>query len=87
MKKRIVKKQFNKIAKKSIKENSYLFNKYRVSNIFMQELKRYLDFILNANCVKQEIHFIGNIKLYLNNCIEDTEDYIYNRILNIMIHD
>ena len=45
MKKRIVKKQFNKIAKKAIKENSYLFNKYGVSNIFMQELKRYLDFM------------------------------------------
>ena len=87
MKKRIVKKHFNKIAKKAIKENSYLFNKYGVSNIFMQELKRYLDFILNANCVKQEIYFIGNINLYPNNCIEDTEDTIHNRILNIMIHD
>lgn len=87
MKKRIVKKQFNKIAKKAIKENSYLFNKYRVNSIFMQELKLYLDFILNAKCIKQEIHYQGNIKAYVNNCIEDTEDYIYNRILNIMIHD
>ena len=87
MKKRIVKKQFNKIAKKAIKENSYLFKKYDLYNTFINALNNYLDFILNANCVKQEIHFIGNIKLYLNNCIEDTEDYIYNRILNIMIHD
>ena len=87
MKKRIIKKHFHKIAKKAIKDNSYLYNKYGVSNLFIQELKRYLDFILNVNCVKQEIHFQGSIKLYLNNCIEDTEDYIYNRILNIMIHD
>ena len=87
MKKRIVKKQFNKIAKKAIKENSYLFNKYGVSNIYMQELKRYLDFILNAKCIKEEIHFQGNIKAFINNCIEDTEDFIDNKILRIMIHD
>lgn len=37
MKKRVIKKQFNKIAKKSIKDNSYLFNKYGVSNLFNQE--------------------------------------------------
>ena len=87
MKKRIIKKYFHKIAKKSIKDNSYLYNKYGVSNLFIQELKRYLDFILNTNCVKQEVHFQGNVKLFINNCIEDTEDYIYNRSLNIMIHD
>ena len=87
MKKRIIKKHFHKIAKKAIKDNSYLYNKYGVSNLFIQELKRYLDFILNVNCVKQEIHFQGSIKLYLNNCIEDTEDFIDNKILNIMIHD
>lgn len=87
MKKRIVKKQFNKIAKKAIKENSYLFNKYGVSNIFIKELNSYLDFILNTNCTK-EIYYIGNLKAYVNNCIEDIENYIYNsRILNIMIHD
>ena len=87
MKKRIVKKQFNKIAKKSIKENSYLYNKYGVYDLFIQELNLYLDFILNAQCVKEEIHFQGNIKLFINNCIEDTEDYIDNNVLNIMIHD
>ena len=87
MKKRIIKKHFHKIAKKSIKDNIYLYNKYGVSNLFIQELNLYLDFILNAKCVKEEIHFQGNIKSFINNCIEDTEDYIYNRILNIMIHD
>ena len=86
MKKRVIKKQFNKIAKKSIKENSYLYKKYGVYNLFIEELNRYLDFILNTNCVKQEVHFIGNIKLFINNCIEDTEDFIYNKILNKMIH-
>ena len=86
MKKRVIKKQFNKIAKKSIKENSYLFNKYGVSNLFIQELNLYLDFILNAKCIKEEIHFQGSIKAFINNCIEDTEDFIYNKILNKMIH-
>ena len=87
MKKRIIKKYFHKIAKKSIKDNSYLYNKYGVSNLFIQELNLYLDFILNAKCVKEEIHFQGNIKSFINNCIEDTEDFIDNKILNIMIHD
>ena len=87
MKKRIIKKHFHKIAKKAIKDNSYLYNKYGVSNLFIQELNLYLDFILNAKCVREEIHFQGNIKLFINNCIEDTEDFIDNKILNIMIHD
>lgn len=86
MKKRVIKKQFHKIAKKSIKDNSYLFNKYSVNSIFKQELNLYLDFILNAKCIKQEIHFQGSIKAFINNCIEDTEDFIYNKILNKMIH-
>lgn len=86
MKKRVIKKQFNKIAKKSIKENSYLFNKYGVSNLFIEELNLYLDFILNAKCIKEEIHHEGNLKSFINNCIEDTEDFIYNKILNKMVH-
>ena len=86
MKKRIIKKHFHKIAKKAIKDNSYLYNKYGVSNLFIQELNLYLDFILNAKCVKEEIHFQGSIKSFINNCIEDTEDFIDNKILNIMIH-
>ena len=73
MKKRIVKKHFHKIAKKAIKDNSYLFKKYGVNSIFKQELNLYLDFILNAKCIKQEIHFQGSIKAFINNCIEDTE--------------
>ena len=86
MKKRVIKKQFNKIAKKSIKDNSYLFNKYGVNSIFIHELKLYLDFILNAKCIKQEIHYEGNLKAFINNCIEDTEDFMYNKILCKMIH-
>lgn len=85
MKKRVIKKQFNKIAKKSIKDNSYLFNKYGVSNLFIQELNLYLDFILNAKCIKEEIHYEGNLKAFINNCIEDTEDFIYNKILRIIV--
>ena len=70
MKKRVIKKQFNKIAKKSIKENSYLFNKYGVSNLFIEELNLYLDFIINAKCVKEEIHYQGSIKAFINNLSE-----------------
>ena len=87
MKKRVIKKQFHKIAKKSIKENSYLYKKYGVYNLFIEELNRYLDYILNTNCVKQEVHFQGSFKLFINNCIEDTEDFIDKKVLNIMIHD
>ena len=86
MKKRIIKKYFHKIAKKSIKENSYLYNKYGVYDLFIQELNLYLDFILNAKCIKSEIHYQGSVKLFLNNCIEDTEDFIDNMLLNKMIH-
>ena len=86
MKKRVIKKQFNKIAKKSIKENSYLYKKYGLYNRFIEELNLYLDFILNAKCIKAEIHYQGSIKAFINNCIEDTEDFIYNKILNKMIH-
>ena len=86
MKKRFIKKQFNKIAKKSIKENSYLFNKYGVNSIFTQELKRYLDFILNTKCPK-EIYYVCNFKAYINDCVKNIEDYIYKIILNKMIHD
>ena len=86
MKKRIVKKQFNKIAKKAIKENSYLFKKYDLYNTFISALNSYLDFILNTKCTK-EIYYISNLKIYINNCIKDIENYIYNRILNKMIHD
>ena len=86
MKKRVIKKQFHKIAKKSIKENSYLYKKYGLYNRFIEELNLYLDFILNAKCIKAEIHYQGSIKAFINNCIEDTEDFIYNMLLNKMIH-
>ena len=87
MKKRVVKKQFHKIAKKAIKENSYLYKKYGLYDRFIEELNLYLDFILNAKCIKEEIHYQGSVKLFLNNCIEDTEDFIDNMLLNKMIHD
>lgn len=78
MKKRVIKKQFNRIAKKAIKENSYLFKKYDVYNTFINALNSYLDFILNHKCTK-EIYYISNLKTYINNCIKDIEDYIYNK--------
>ena len=86
MKKRVIKKQFHKIAKKSIKENSYLYKKYGLYNRFIEELNLYLDFILKAKYIKEEIHFQGSVKSFINNCIEDTEDFIDNMLLNKMIH-
>ena len=87
MKKRVIKKQFHKIAKKSIKENSYLYKKYGLYNRFIEELNLYLDFILKAKCIKEEIHFQSSVKSFINNCIEDTEDFIDNMLLNKMIHN
>ena len=86
MKKRVIKKQFNKIAKKSIKENSYLYKKYGLYDRFIEELNLYLDFILKSKCIKSEIHYQGSVKLFLNNCIEDTEDFIDNMLVKKMIH-
>ena len=85
MKKRVIKKQFHKIAKKAIKENSYLFKKYGFYNTFINALNSYLDFILSTKCTK-EIYYISNLKTYINNCIKDIRDYIYKKILNKMIH-
>lgn len=85
MKKRVIKKQFHKIAKKSIKENGYLYKKYGLYNRFIEELNLYLDFILKTKCPK-EIYYISSIKSYVNNCIEYTEEYIDRIILNKMIH-
>ena len=86
MKKRVIKKHFHKIAKKSIKENGYLYKKYGVYNLFIKELNLYLDFLLNTKCPK-EIYYISSIKSYINNCIEDTEYFIDKKVLNKMIHD
>ena len=88
MKKRVIKKQFHKIAKKSIKENSYLYKKYGLYDRFIEELNLYLDFILNAKYIniKAEIHYQGSIKAFINNCIEDTEYFIDKMLLNKMIH-
>lgn len=84
MKKRIVKKQFNKIAKKSIRENSYLFNKYGMNKVFIIALNNYLHFILNFRCMK-EIYHVSNMKIYINNCASDIK---YNiSLLDKMIHD
>ena len=85
MKVRKIKKQFNKVAKESIKDNRFL-KKYGLYDRFIEELNLYLDFILNAKCIKAEIHYQGSIKAFINNCIEDTEDFIDNMLLNKMIH-
>ena len=84
MKKRVIKKQFNKIAKKSIKENSYLFNKYNMNKVFIIALNNYLHFILNFRCMK-EIYHVSNMKVYIHNCANDIK---YNiSLLDKMKHN
>ena len=84
MKKRVIKKQFHKIAKKSIKENSYLFNKYGMNKVFIHALNNYLHFILNFRCMK-EIYYVSNMKIYINNVVNDIK---YNiSLLDKMTHN
>ena len=65
---------------------AFIFKKYGLYNRLIEELNLYLDFILNAKCIKAEIHYQGSIKAFITNCIEDTEDFIDNMLLNKMIH-
>lgn len=84
MKKRVVKKQFHKIAKKAVKDNSYLFKKYNMNIVFIRALNNYLHFILNFRCMK-DIYYVSNMKVYINNCAKDIK---YNiSLLDKMIHN
>lgn len=75
MKVRKIKKQFNKVAKKAIKENVFL-KKYGLYDtlIFNIKLEKYH---LNTT-TKEEIAEFGNIKGYVNMLIENVEESYYN---------
>lgn len=75
MKVRKIKKQFNKVAKKAIKENAFL-KKYGLYDtlIFNIKLEKYH---LNTT-TKEEIAEFGNIKGYVNMLIENVEESYYN---------
>lgn len=75
MKVRKIKKQFNKVAKKAIKENDFL-KKYGLYDtlIFNIKLEKYH---LNTT-TKENILEFGNIKGYVNMLIENVEESYYN---------
>ena len=75
MKVRKIKKQFNKVAKKAIKENDFL-KKYGLYDtlIFNIKLEKYH---LNLT-TKEDILEFGNIKGYVNMLVENVEESYYN---------
>ena len=75
MKVRKIKKQFNKVANKAIKENDFL-KKYGLYDtlIFNIKLEKYH---LNTT-TKEDILEFGNIKGYVNMLIENVEESYYN---------
>ena len=75
MKVRKIKKQFNKVAKKAIKENAFL-KKYGLYDtlIFNIKLEKYH---LNTT-TKQDILEFGNLKDYVNMLVENIEETYYN---------
>ena len=75
MKVRKIKKQFNKVVKKAIKEN-YFLKKYGLYDtlIFNIKLEKYH---LNTT-TKENIAEFGNIKGYVNMLVENVEESYYN---------
>lgn len=75
MKVRKIKKQFNKVAKKAIKDNSFL-KKYGLYDTFLFNLKLE-KYHLNLT-TKSVIAECGNIKGYVNMLIENVSETYYN---------
>ena len=76
MKKRVIKKQFNKVAKKALKNNDFL-KKYFLYSDFskaIQTEKKYL-----YTTTKGIIFDNVNIKGYVNSIIENIEETFYNK--------
>lgn len=75
MKVRKIKKQFNKVAKKAIKDNSFL-KKYGLYDTFLFNIKLE-KYHLNLT-TKEDISECGNIKGYVNMLVENIEEAYYN---------
>ena len=76
MKKRVIKKAFNKAAKKVLKDNAFLKN-YNLYNDFLKAIlveKKYLH-----TTTKGIIFDNGSIKWYVEDIIENIEDNFYNK--------
>ena len=76
MKVRKIKKQFNKVAKESIKDNRFL-KKYGLYDTFLFNIKLE-KYHLNLT-TKEYISEFGNIKSYVNILIENIEEKYYNK--------
>ena len=75
MKVRKIKKQFNKVAKKAIKDNSFL-KKYGLYDTFIFNLKLE-KYHLNTT-TKGVIAECGNLKGYVNMLVENVSEAYYN---------
>ena len=75
MKVRKIKKQFNKVAKEAIKENSFL-KKFGLYDTFLFNIKLE-KYHLNPT-TKEDILECGNIKGYVNMLVENIEEAYYN---------
>ena len=75
MKVRKIKKQFNKVAKEAIKDNSFL-KKYGLYDTFLFNIKLE-KYHLNLT-TKEDISECGNIKGYVNMLVENIEETYYN---------
>lgn len=75
MKVRKIKKQFNKVAKKAIKDNSFL-KKYGLYDTFLFNLKLE-KYHLNLT-TKGVIAECGNLKGYVNMLVENVSETYYN---------
>ena len=76
MKVRKIKKQFNKVAKEAIKDNSFL-KKFGLYDTFLFNImleKYHLNFT-----TKEDISEFGNIKSYVNMLVENIEEKYYNK--------
>ena len=82
MKVRKIKKQFNKVAKEAIKDNSFL-KKYGLYDTFLFNLKLE-KYHLNTT-TKGVISECGNIKEYVNMLVENVEETYYNYDLTRVI--
>lgn len=75
MKVRKIKKQFNKVAKKAIKENAFL-KKFGLYDTFLFNIKLE-KYHLNLT-TKEDIFECGNLKEYVNMLVENVEETYYN---------
>ena len=82
MKVRKIKKQFNKVAKEAIKDNSFL-KKYGLYDTFLFNLKLE-KYHLNLT-TKGVIAECGNLKGYVNMLVENVEETYYNYDLTRII--